>query len=121
MFLTFFFVSPFFIAKNYRKGNVMADEKTKTPEEPKIPKGLLDATKKVIIENNGTINGLRDAMSQENNAKKRDGYKSAIDKVTADINALSEKEISIEKSSKGDGGTVYIVHAGKFGIRKVVI
>lgn len=95
----------------------MADEEKQTEQKEKLPKGLLEATRKTITENNGTVIALNDAIGAAKNQKERDALKKVLDKAVSDIGALKASEIEIAKQTDN----VYVVHAGKYGIRKVVL
>ena len=102
----------------------MADEEKQTEQKEKLPKGLLEATRKTITENNGTVIALNDAIGAAKNQKERDALKKVLDKAVSDIGALKASEIEIAKEPvpiKGTGQVQYVVHAGKYGIRKVVL
>lgn len=106
----------------------MADEEAKTPvaeEKPTktsaIPKGLLDAVKANIVTNNAVINAAKIESAKTLDAKIKEGLERKIKRLMAPIDSLLEKELQIEKSVKVGAKTVYIVHAGIFGVRKITL
>ena len=78
----------------------------------------LAATIQTIIDNNGTVVALKDAIDAAKNQKDRDALTKVLEKATADIKALKESEIEILKPPTDN---VYVVNAGKYGIRKVTL
>ena len=83
----------------------MQDQET-TPqtEGGKLPKGLFSSLKKSLIDTAPQVKG-------------KDGKFYPEPKFVEAVNALKIDDCEIA-SSKGD---VYIVHAGKFGVRKVTL
>lgn len=91
----------------------------KPPEPSKLPKGLLDATKETIRAKNGSIETIENAIAVAKSQKERDGLKKALERVTKDIDELSESSVSI--AAHNPKSNIYIVNAGKFGVRKVIL
>ena len=77
---------------------------TPPAESSKLPKGLFAGVKKAIIETAPQVKG-------------KDGKFVPEPKFVEAVNALKSEECEIA-SSKGD---TYVVHAGKYGLRKVTL
>jgi molecular chaperone GrpE (heat shock protein) len=124
-------ISPFFYSQQ-----TMETIKMETPEEKKareeaeaeakkegkLPKGLLAATKQTILDSNGTLVGYKEAIDRSTKQAEKDTIKKSMERYLKVIDSLTEADIQIEKKENlKPSGIKYIVHAGNFGIRRVIM
>jgi hypothetical protein len=85
----------------------------------KLPEGLLDATKQTILDSNGTLAGYKEAIDRSTKQTEKDALKKSMDRYLKVVNGLTEADIKIEVHNKKTN--TYVVNAGNFGVRKVIM
>lgn len=82
-----------------------------------LPKGLLDAVKQDILDNNGQLNALKEAIDNAKTQKDKDALTKVLERTTKAMNELKESDLKIIKQTDNR----FVVDAGKYGYRKVTL
>ena len=82
-----------------------------------LPEGLLEATKKSIIDGNGQVQFLEVAIANAKTQKDKDALTKVLERTTKAMNELKESDLKIIKQTDNR----FVVDAGKYGYRKVTL